>query len=365
MLICELCGKVVYYAGSTLRVCSSCIKTRWDMAEPIIKEVHIKSRHRFELPQYPPVNSNGKKCRICIIGCKMDEREEGFCGIRKGSSSSFKTDGNSMGKFSAYLDPLPTNCVADWVCAGGTGSGYPAFAYERGPEVGYYNLAVFFEACNLNCLFCQNWSFKLSHKRDNWEPVSALTSRMTPRVSCVCFFGGDPTPQLPFAIRATKKLLSDKPGKILRVCWETNGMATRKWLNYMLKLSYETGGCVKVDLKAWNSNIHKALCGTGNAEILENFYNIAQKASYRRHPPLVIASTLLVPEYVDETEVYEIARFIASIDKSIPYTLLAFAPQFEMRDFPTTSLEHAEACMEAARKAGLEKVRIANRHLLC
>jgi len=63
------------------------------------------------------------------------------------------------GKLSWYHDPLPTNCVADWVCSGGTGAGYPKYAHCPGPELGYSNLAVFFHACTFNCLYCQNWHF--------------------------------------------------------------------------------------------------------------------------------------------------------------------------------------------------------------
>ena len=49
-------------------------------------------------------------------------------------------------------------------------------------------------------------------------------------------------------------------------------------------------------------------------------------------PPLLIASTLLVPGYVNENEVGGIARFIASINPDIPYSLLAYCPHFYMSD---------------------------------
>jgi pyruvate formate lyase activating enzyme len=77
-----------------------------------------------------------------------------------------------------------------------------------------------------------------------------------------------------------------------------------------------------------------------------------------------VASTLLVPGYVDETEVSSIAAFIASIDPQIPYILLAFAPNFHLKDLPYTSRTHAQACLAAAKKAGLSDVRIGNSHML-
>jgi pyruvate formate lyase activating enzyme len=78
----------------------------------------------------------------------------------------------------------------------------------------------------------------------------------------------------------------------------------------------------------------------------------------------LIASTLLVPGYVDVEEVEQIARFAASLDPSIPYSLLGFHPQFHMDDLPMTSREHARRCEEAARSAGLTRVTIGNAHLL-
>ncbi len=68
--------------------------------------------------------------------------------------------------------------------------------------------------------------------------------------------------------------------------------------------------------------------------------------------------------YVDEQEVENIAEFIASLDKNIPYSLLAFHPHFYMDDLPTTSRNHAFRCLDIARKAGLKRVRIGNIHLL-
>jgi pyruvate formate lyase activating enzyme len=180
----------------------------------------------------------------------------------------------------------------------------------------------------------------------------------------VCYFGGDPTPQLPYALAASEKMLRERPDQILRICWETNGSMQPDLLKHMARLSLETGGCVKVDLKAWNPNIHRALCGCDNQLVLENFATLAQWVPLRPEPPLLVASTLMVPGYVEAEEVAGIAAFIASLNPDIPYTLLAFAPEFCLEDFPTTSCRQAEECLAAARKAGLRRVRVGNQHLL-
>jgi pyruvate formate lyase activating enzyme len=129
------------------------------------------------------------------------------------------------------------------------------------------------------------------------------------------------------------------------------------------ELALESGGCIKFDLKAWDENLNLALCGVSNRATLENFEWLADYGAPREEPPFLVASTLLVPGYVDVVEVENLARFIASLNPEIPYSLLAFHPQYRMQDLPTTSRKHAYECLEAAEKH-LRNVRLGNVHLL-
>jgi pyruvate formate lyase activating enzyme len=79
---------------------------------------------------------------------------------------------------------------------------------------------------------------------------------------------------------------------------------------------------------------------------------------------MLIASTLLVPGYVDEKEVAGIAGYLAELNPEIPYSLLAFYPHFHLQDLPTTSRTHALRCKEVAEGVGLKRVHIGNLHLL-
>jgi len=64
---------------------------------------------------------------------------------------------------------------------------------------------------------------KLHHIRN----VKVLVDAVDNKTSCICYFGGDPTPQLPFAIRASRLALEKKKNRILRICWESNGTMNR------------------------------------------------------------------------------------------------------------------------------------------
>lgn len=135
-------------------------------------------------------------------------------------------------------------------------------------------------------------------------------------------------------------------------------------LDHMIDLSLESGGCIKFDLKARDDTLHKALTGCTNRRTLENFSRVARKTSLRPVPPLLIANTLLVPGYIDEIEIEAISRFIASIDPTIPFSMLAYYPHFLMADLPRTSHRFADRCLAIARAQGLKNVRIGNIHLL-
>ncbi len=364
MAECRLCRSVSADIAHELGVCLRCVRENPERAIPIAMEAHARSREAFGLPVVPPKDPRGIPCSLCVNACRIPENGFGYCGLRRNDGGRLVEVTAEEGALSWYHDPLPTNCVADRVCAGGTGAGYPEYAYRPGPEYGYRNLAVFFHACSLNCLYCQNWQFKKETLRNARVHVRELISDVDARTSCICFFGGDPTPQAPFALEASRRALAASKERILRICWETNGTMHPGLLDEMAELSLRTGGCIKFDLKAWDENLHIALTGGTNRRTFDNFARVAHAQKTRPVPPLLVANTLLVPGYIDETEIRNIARFVASLDPSIPYSMLAFYPHFSLSDLLFTKRSFAQRCLAAAREEGLRNVRIGNTHLL-
>ena len=362
---CSLCGQRSILISKGLGVCLDCIRKRPDEALEQTRKAHERSRHAFNLPAFPPKDGQAR-CRFCANECGIPEGERGYCGLRenRGGKLHHMAGTRARGLVSWYHDPLPTNCVADWVCPGGSEAGYPEFSYSTGPEYGYKNLAVFYQACSFDCLFCQNWHFRQVNPRSRGHSAEELARTVDSKTSCICYFGGDPSPQLAHALAASRIAVEKNQGRILRICWETNGSASRALLDQMAALSLKSGGCIKFDLKAFDEKLNVALCGVSNRRTLENFAHLASLIPQRPEPPFLVASSLLIPGYVDAQEVSRIAGFIASLNPHIPYALLAFYPQFEMTDLPTTSRSHAEACLVAAKEAGLTRVRVGNLHLL-
>lgn len=361
---CHICHAESPFIARELAVCLPCIREHPRTALAMARETHARSRSAFGLPKRPPDDPGGVACDLCVNQCRIPECGVGYCGVRKARGGTLLGVSPTQGKLSWYHDPLPSNCVADWVCPGGTGAGYPQFARCPGPEEGCTNLAVFFHACTFNCLYCQNWQYRLGTFDPAVSTPEDLAADVDRWTTCICYFGGDPAAQLPFTLRASRVALDKTEGRILRVCWETNGSMNTLLLDEMVELALSTGGCIKFDLKAWDETLHVALTGVSNQRTLGNFSRAAEKFPGRPSVPLLVASTLLVPGYVDEREVRGIASFIASLDPQIPYSLLAFHPMFYFADLPRTPAALARKCFEAAREEGLSRVKMGNVHLL-
>ena len=364
---CLNCKRESSLITKILGVCVECIRQDFKKVQPLIEKAHKVARSKFCLPEGIPRYKGEVKCNICANECQIPKGGFGYCGLRTNYLGKLVHLVNrERGSLTWYHDPLPTNCVAEWVCG------------EK-DSYGYKNLAVFYHGCSFDCLFCQNWHYReeverimeqatpsvLENPEDlkhgNFVTSEELSNCVDGMTNCICYFGGDPTPHIYHALETSRLALEKKR---VRICWETNGCMNPKFLKDMAELSLHSGGCVKFDLKAFSEEVNIALCGVSNRRTLENFSFLADYTKERREQPFLVASTLLVPGYVDRFEVSRIAKFIASLDPEIPYSLLAFHPHFYMSDLPTTSRAHAEECVEEARRAGVKGIKIGNIHLL-
>ncbi|MDF0589954.1 radical SAM protein [Candidatus Methanocrinis natronophilus] len=347
---CTICGRGE--AARILGVCLRCTREGPVEAEELIRRGHLRSREAY--PHLPPqvprsTEAGARVCRLCSNECSIPPGGVGYCGVRRCRDGRVEEIYPGRGVLVAYEDLLPTNCCASWFCPGSL-----APAGE-----GRANLAVFMYGCGFNCLFCQNES----HRRLESPPLSGIDAfaeivTKSPRTDCVCYFGGSPEPQLPFALRASKRIIEARSGGAdyerdrrsgdgvpgPRICWEMNGSGDPALVRRAAELSFRSGGIVKFDLKAF-----------------ENFEMIAEEFVGKREAQILTATTLLVPGYVDEVEA--IAEFIEGLSPDIPYSLLVFHPDFWMKDLPITPRSQAARSLEAAR-SHLRRVYLGNRDLL-
>jgi pyruvate formate lyase activating enzyme len=371
MVVCKIC-KNEFDGSERLPVCINCIRNNFEQAMPFIEKAHATTRSHMGLPTFPPRDVEGLVCGICGNACRIAKGAVGFCGLTENIDGKLvrEVGTESVGLVSAYKDPHVTNCVASPFCAGGTGAGYPKYAMVDGPEIGYINASIFLGTCSYHCLYCQNtsWHDMIIDKQPKMEAEELARWILADRkITCMCWFGGSPEPQIPFVWNVSRLVRKEakSEGRILRVCLESSGNFSWKWLKKIAKISLESGGGIKFDLKAAKgSNVNISLSGVSNDVSYSNFEKLVEFHRQRPEVPFLRVSTLLVPHYIDLEEVKSIAKFVAGLDATIPYSLLAFYPHYLMTDLGFTSRKFAERCYKTSREAGLKNVRIGNIHLL-
>lgn len=367
MAACRICGKESPLISSGPEICRDCILNRFEKAKPHLEKKHEQIRQLYSLTPKAPKNPRGISCNLCARECQIADGEYGYCGIRTNKRGKLIGGTSKEAYAHAYHESLPGKCAASWVCAREIGKGYPEYSSAQdSPETDSKSLHVFYYSCSLNCLGCQHRSRLDAVRTLDRMTSDEIVEMIDNTTNCIMFTGGEPSTQIVHALKIAEVGLARKKNadEILRICWETNGLVEPHILSLMINLSAKTGGIVKFDIKFWNENLSEAVCGFSNERILENFRRAARSAKRRKEPPLIVASTPLIPGYVTVDEIAEIAKFIASVDPETPYALIPFDPQFRMKDLPKTSKPEAEKSKKAALRVGLENVKIVNEGLL-
>jgi pyruvate-formate lyase-activating enzyme len=77
---------------------------------------------------------------------------------------------------------------------------------------------------------------------------------------------------------------------------------------------------VVFSIKAYTDTIHRDYTGISNKKALKNFITLNKSGIKLR------TESVFIPEYIDDAEIENIARFIAGVDRSIPYRIDAYIP---------------------------------------
>ena len=126
-----MCHEKSSVISRVLEVCLDCSRYRPEEVLEIAAGVHARIRCEWGLPGEVPRHPEGIACNQCVNHCQIREGERGYCGLRKNVQGRIEGSSETDGKLSWYHDPLPTNCVGDWVCPGGSKCGYPVYSYRK------------------------------------------------------------------------------------------------------------------------------------------------------------------------------------------------------------------------------------------
>ncbi|MHC1586411.1 MAG: radical SAM protein [Candidatus Hecatellaceae archaeon] len=172
-----------------------------------------------------------------------------------------------------------------------------------------------------------------------------------PARNIVAFTGGDLVCQAGFYAEAAEKI-KDACSKPMWVLIETNGYGlTPRNLEVLA-----SGGvdAFWLDIKAYDEEVYRRLCGPSNRWVLEAPARILDAGF-----TLEVLS-LYIPGWVEKDQLVKIAEILVEVDPEIPFTLLAFFPAYKLVEVrPPTLMEMVSAFL-AVKDVGLKNVKLGN-----
>ncbi len=171
-----------------------------------------------------------------------------------------------------------------------------------------------------------------------------------PARNIAAFTGGDIGCRPDFYAQCAEKI--KKKNLRLWVLFETNGYGLTPQNLDMLKSSGIDS--FWLDIKAFDPQVHKKLTGVANDWIVK------LPGEMKKRGFVLEVLTLFIPGWVEEDQVGKIAEIVSAVDHNIPFTILAFFPEYKMKDTAKPSLDQMIRAYEKTKEAGLQNVRLGN-----
>jgi pyruvate-formate lyase-activating enzyme len=170
-----------------------------------------------------------------------------------------------------------------------------------------------------------------------------------PARNIAAFTGGDVTCCPDFYGQCTRLI---KENTKLWVLIETNGYGlTQQNLDFLEESGVDA---FWLDIKAHDPEKHKWLTGCTNERILK------LPAEMRKRGFVLEILSLYIPGLVETDDLVKIARLVAEVDQEIPFTILAFFPEYRMKDFARPTVEQMVEAYQKTKTTGLRNIRLGN-----
>jgi len=292
--------------------------------------------------------NNLVRCLACRHYCVIAEEKYGLCGARKNSSGKLVLLTNNK-PCSAHLDPIEKK---------------PLYHYLPGTNT----MSFGFFGCNFHCDFCQNYEISMC-KGNQLEsqvknlrtitPQDSITLAKESGAKSIAITYNEPAISIEWDLelfslaksQKQKAKTSDKGFKqkepSLGTVFVSNGYSSKESIN-SLKGKLDA---INIDLKSFNENFYRNTCGGSLEKVLQCIKD------YRKIGVWIELTTLIIPGKNNSfEEIDSLTKWIASIDKEIPWHVSAFHPMHKMIDVsPTTEIE-ARNAMAIGLENGLKYV---------
>jgi len=191
---------------------------------------------------------------------------------------------------------------------------------------------------------------KLCPQKLQPEQIVLSPQGFGPARNIIAFTGGDLACQPEFYARCAQRIKD--LGQDLWILFETNGYGLTPQNLDLLK---EAGiDAFWLDIKAYDGEVHHRLTGASNDWILKLPEDMLKRGF------ILEVLSLYIPGWVESDQIERIASLLAEIDREIPFTILAFFPQYKLRRVRPPNLEQMISAYQAAKATGLRNIRLGN-----
>ncbi len=302
------------------------------MAEAkVLKE--ILAAHTKEGELYRAMPSNWVRCFACGHRCKIPPGKDGICRVRFNREGKLFVPTGYVGAL--QLDPIEKKPF------------FHAFPGSKALSFGMLG-------CDYHCGYCQNWITSqalrdpLAESNPEYmtpEEFVGLALRRGAKVVTSTY--NEPLITSEWAMEIFS--LAKKSGLI--TSYVSNGNGTREVIDYIQPYI----DLYKVDLKGFRQKAYGQLGG-----VLQNVLDTI-KTIHDRNIWLEVV-TLIVPGFNDsEEELKDIANYLVSVSRDIPWHVTAFHQDYKMTGYENTDADTLLRAREIGYKAGLHFVYAGNR----
>lgn len=264
--------------------------------------------------------TDGKlNCTACNHRCLIQKGKTGFCGVRKNINGKLylTVHGKIIAK---HIDPIEKKPFHHFL-----------------PKTNTYSIGTV--GCNFRCGFCQNYDISQSRKilGEKITPDQIVKEAIKNKCKSIAYTYNEPTIFIEF-VKDTAELAKNKGLKNILV---TNGYETKECLNFIIPYI----DAMNIDLKSFSNKFYLKNCQARLSPVLKTI-----KEAYKKGIWIEI-TTLLIPDENDsKKEIEKIAKFIASIDKNIPWHISRFFPMYKMKNKSPTEIQKLKEAEKIGKK---------------
>jgi pyruvate formate lyase activating enzyme len=283
---------------------------------------------------YEKLEDKFVRCYLCAHQCRLADKKFGICGVRQNIDGLLYT--YAYGKVIAmHVDPIEKKPL-----------------YHFFPGSTSFSIATI--GCNFHCGFCQNWEISQARVRDGADLVGEellakdiVKEALRNKCKSISYTYTEPTIFFEYAYETAK--LAKENG--LYNNFVTNGYMSKECLE-MIKPYLDAAN---VDLKFFRDESYRKVCAASLQPVLDSIKLMHKLGIW------VEVTTLVVPgENDSEEELADIANFLATIDKNIPWHISRFHPDYKFADHPATPEKTLKMALELGHKAGLNYIYVGN-----